>query len=217
MGRTARPAPSSSRAVPPVETISIPSSARPRAKSTSPRLSDTVSSARRTCTPPGSVTSSALSSVVAIRHLLHDHLARRVGVYPHGTGREQPHGTRQQPVLDLVNSILDSGDVPRIRINRESLLHDDRAGVDALVDEMHRPPHLLDAVVECLLDRPHAREGREERRVHVDDAAREAPDERLAQQLHEAREHDELRAALLEPVAERLVAGVAIVLESLPL
>src|SRR4051812_15988520 len=210
MGRTARPAPSSSRAVPPVDTISIPSSASPRAKSTSPRLSDTVSSARRTCTPPGSVTSSALSSVVAISHLLDDHLARRAGIDPYRAGREQPHGTRQQPVLDLVDPILDSGDVPRIRINRESLLHDDRAGVDALVDEMHRHPHLLDAVVECLLDRPQAREGREERRVHVDDPAREAPDERLAQQLHEAGEHDELRAALLEPVADRPVTRTPI-------
>ena len=40
-------------AVPPVETISTPSSARPRAKSTMPRLSETDSSARRTRTSPG--------------------------------------------------------------------------------------------------------------------------------------------------------------------
>ena len=43
------------RAVPPVETSSTPSSARPRAKSTIPRLSETDSSARRIRTAPGSV------------------------------------------------------------------------------------------------------------------------------------------------------------------
>ena len=49
----------SSRAVPPVETISTPSSARPRAKSTMPRLSDTESSALRTRTSWGCVVSAA--------------------------------------------------------------------------------------------------------------------------------------------------------------
>src|SRR3954447_2034701 len=149
IARSVRPAPSSSRAVPPVDTISMPSSASPRAKSTSPRLSDTVSSARRICTPPGSVTSTALSSVVAIGALLDYHLARRAGIDPYPTGREQPDHPRQQAVLDLVYPVLNRGDVPRIRINREGLLHDDRAGVDALVHEVHRHSHLLDAVVEC--------------------------------------------------------------------
>ena len=51
--RTSMPASSSSCAVPPVETISIPSSLRPRANSTMPVLSDTDSSARATCTSPG--------------------------------------------------------------------------------------------------------------------------------------------------------------------
>ena len=56
MARTSSPASRSSWAVPPVEISSMPSSARPRAKSTMPRLSDTDSSARRTRTAPGSVT-----------------------------------------------------------------------------------------------------------------------------------------------------------------
>src|SRR5215210_855164 len=51
--RTSTPAPDSSRSVPPVETTSTPSSARPRAKSTIPRLSETDNSARRTRTAPG--------------------------------------------------------------------------------------------------------------------------------------------------------------------
>ena len=56
--RTATPAPSSSWAVPPVEMTSMPSSVRPVAKSTIPRLSETDSSARRMRTAPGSVSGS---------------------------------------------------------------------------------------------------------------------------------------------------------------
>ncbi len=44
-------------AVPPVETISTPSSSRPRANSTIPSFSDTDSSARRTRTSPGAARS----------------------------------------------------------------------------------------------------------------------------------------------------------------
>src|SRR4051812_42896342 len=195
--RTSRPAPSSSRAVPPVDTISTPSSARPRANSTSPRLSDTVKRARRTRTSPGSTTSSASGSVVAIFHLLDDHVPRRRRVDPHRARGEQLDGTRQQTVLDLVDAIFDRGDVPRIRINRKSLLQDDRARVDPLVDEVNRHPHLLNAVLERLLDRAQAWERREQGRVHVDHAPREAPYERRAQELHEPGEHHELRAAQL--------------------
>jgi hypothetical protein len=59
--RTSRPADSSSAAVPPVETSSTPSADRPRAKSTTPRLSETDSSARRICTAAGAVSACALS------------------------------------------------------------------------------------------------------------------------------------------------------------
>ena len=64
IGRAAIPAPASSRAVPPVETISTPSSSRPRAKSTIPSFSDTDSSALRTRTSPGAAGSSRLRDVV---------------------------------------------------------------------------------------------------------------------------------------------------------
>jgi hypothetical protein len=53
--RTSSPAAVSSRAVPPVETSSTPSAARPCAKSTIPRLSETDSSALRTRTSPGAI------------------------------------------------------------------------------------------------------------------------------------------------------------------
>src|SRR3954470_7981578 len=55
MARTSMPASVSAVAVPPVETISTPSSASPRAKSTMPRLSETDSSARWMRTAPGAV------------------------------------------------------------------------------------------------------------------------------------------------------------------
>src|SRR3954451_22187917 len=55
MARTGSPASVSADAVPPVETISTPSSASPRAKSTIPRLSETDSSARWMRTAPGAV------------------------------------------------------------------------------------------------------------------------------------------------------------------
>src|SRR4051794_4887813 len=55
MPGTARRASVSAVAVPPVETISTPSSASPRAKSTIPRLSETDSSARWMRTAPGAV------------------------------------------------------------------------------------------------------------------------------------------------------------------
>src|SRR3954471_24076099 len=122
----------SSRAVPPVETISIPSSRSPLANSTRPRLSDTVSRARRTLTSSGAVTSVGMPSLVATAlPLLDDHPARGVGGDAHSAGRDQPDRPRQKLMLDGVHSFLDCVDVERIRIDLEGFLHDDRAGVDA--------------------------------------------------------------------------------------
>src|SRR5438445_6364991 len=124
------PASASSRAVPPVETISTSSEASLRAKSTSPRLSETVRSARRIRTAPGCVTSGAMPSVVPI--VLDQHASRVARVDPHAPGGDQPHRLRQQPVLDLVDAFLHGGDVTRIRNGLEGFLQDDRAAVDAL-------------------------------------------------------------------------------------
>src|SRR3954469_21518459 len=55
IARTSSPASASADAVPPVDTSSTPSSDRPRAKSTMPRLSETDSSARWMRTAPGAV------------------------------------------------------------------------------------------------------------------------------------------------------------------
>ena len=58
------------------------------------------------------------------------------------------------------------------------LLPEDGAGVDALVDEVHGHPRLGDARRERLLDGVGAGEGRQQRRVHVDDSIGEAVEER---------------------------------------
>ena len=54
-----------SRAVPPVDTISTPSFTSPRAKSTRPRLSDTLRSARLMRTSPGATVSATGGRVSA--------------------------------------------------------------------------------------------------------------------------------------------------------
>src|SRR3954467_13184562 len=102
----------SSAAVPPVETISTPSSVSPRAKSTSPRLSDTDSRARRTRTSAGAVIPAPSCSVASV--ILDQHDARIVRVEPDRPRRDQPNGFRQEPVLDLVDPLLDLPDVARI-------------------------------------------------------------------------------------------------------
>ena len=66
MLRTSSPAATSSRAVPPVEINSTPSSTRPRAKSTIPVLSETDSSARATRTSPGAVGSGGASALAPV-------------------------------------------------------------------------------------------------------------------------------------------------------
>src|SRR5436305_2990742 len=114
---------------------------------------------------------------------------------------------RQQPVLDGVDSLLER----LARLERELLLAQDRAGVEALVDEVDRDARGLHIGCERLLDRVRAREVRQERGVNVDDAFREAIEERLRQEVHVAREHDELDAVLLEPRRHHEVALLAVV------
>src|SRR3989440_8957390 len=205
IARMSIPASASSRAVPPVETISTPSSASPRAKSTRPRLSETVRSARRIRTAPGWVTSGAVPSVVPIVLLDHD-VSGVPGIDPHPSACNQPHRPRQQTVLDLVDVCPHGGDVTRIRDGIEGLLQDDRPAVDPLVDEVDRDPHQPHPVGERLVDRVHAREGRQQGGVDVDDPPGEALYERGAEQLHEAREDHEVDAPLRKPVAEGGIA-----------
>ena len=82
---------------------------------------------------------------------------------------------------------------------------DDRAGVDARVDEVHGRAGDLAAVRKRVRDRVHAREGREQGRVHVQDPAGKALEERRGQQPHVAGEDDELdsRARRASPPSAR--------------
>src|SRR5919107_5054239 len=120
------PPPASSAAVPPVETFPTPRPASPRAKSTSPRLSETLSSARRIRTSPAALTFVLPDSIA----IVDQHRSRIRRIRTHAPGRYQAHGTRQKPVLDAVHSLLDLGDPRRIR-KLERLLKDDRAAVDS--------------------------------------------------------------------------------------
>src|SRR4051812_9669808 len=202
IGRVSMPASARCLAVPPVETISTPSSRRQRAKSAMPVLSDTVMSARLTRTSPGAVT---CTSETVSTSVIDNHPTRIRGIdrdFPPGY---ETYSSWQQLVLDLVDPLLHNGDVPRIG-KLESLLKEDGPAVDSLVDEMHGNSGNLHAVVDRLSDRADARECREQRRVHVHDPVREAPDEHRGEQLHEPREHDQLRAAGLDPVAQGRVA-----------
>src|SRR6185503_7995349 len=149
------PSAASSRAVPPVETISTPRFASPRANSTSPRLSDTLRSARRIRTSPGATTPAAGCPTSAIR--LHPHLPRIVRIDRHPTRSDQPYRPRQQPVLDLVETLLDRVDLPLAHSldvamvgKLERLLQDDRPAVHPLVQEVDRHAGHLHAVLERL-------------------------------------------------------------------
>src|SRR5919199_6119023 len=196
-----------SLAVPPVETISTPRSARPRAKSTRPRLSETVSSARLTRTSPGAVGSIRVGS--AARAILDRHEPGIVGVDVEGARRDQADRPRQQPVLDRVHVLLDLIDVPRIR-KLERLLQDDRPAVHPFVDEVDGHTDHLDTVLERPSQRVQSGKRRQQRGMHVDYPPLEAADERPAQDLHEPREDHQVHAPLREPVAEHTVAFVAI-------
>src|SRR3954466_9372458 len=146
--RISRPPSESARAVPPVETSSTPSSARPRAKSTTPRLSETEISARRTLTSPGAVGS------VAVRSAIEGNIdpAGIFGIDTDGARGERPHSPRQQLMLDGLQGRVDRGGVGGIR-QLDRALEDDRPRVDALVDEVHSHAEHLDPVGERLLDR----------------------------------------------------------------
>src|SRR5450755_501905 len=139
IARSGTPASLSALAVPPVETISIPSSTSPRANSTTPVLSDTDSSARETRTSPGAVVGSpdiaAVSSIAMPTLPGDDHATRVLSVESHVTPRDQAHRLGQQLVLDRMQPsghVLRPGGIG----NLDRTLEDDRAGVDAAIHIM---------------------------------------------------------------------------------
>src|SRR3954449_8582604 len=111
MGRVSIPASARCLAVPPVETISTPSSRRQRAKSEIPVLSDTVMSARWTRTSPGA---EICTSGTVRTSLIDDHPTWIRGLHPDLPPGYETYGFRQQLMLDFVDPLLHNGDVPRI-------------------------------------------------------------------------------------------------------
>ena len=170
MPRTSRPASRSAVAVPPVETSSTPRSASPRAKSTIPVLSETDSSARWMRTSPGWVTGRRPYRSTTTARAGAPGPATRRRARSDAPPRTAARARAGAALADLVG-VVASG-------SSTAALGDDRAGVDALVDEVHGDAEDLDPVGERLLDRADAREGRQQRRVDVDHAVREAREER---------------------------------------
>src|SRR4051794_7290758 len=170
--RTSSPPSESARAVPPVEISSTPSSARPRAKSTTPRLSETEMSARRTLTSPGAIGS------VAVRSAIVGNIdpARMLGIAADGTRRNRPHRLGQQLVLDRAQRGMNRRRIARVR-QLDRALEDDRPRVDALVDEVDGDPEDLHPVRKRLLNHVDARKRRQQCRVDVDHPIREPVEE----------------------------------------
>src|SRR5690348_8477610 len=135
--RTVIPPAASSRAVPPVETISTPRSASPRANSRIPVLSETDRSALPTRTSPGATgayraTDWMPCSISPTLPIDHD-TARVCLIEAHRAASKEAHRLRQQLVLDRTQMDEHVGRVasPR-KLNRA--LEDHRTAVDALID-----------------------------------------------------------------------------------
>ena len=170
------PASASAPAVPPVDTSSTPSSASPRAKSTMPGLVGDRQQRAPDLDLAGRRERLRLGGLGSVRH------ARREDSYGSsstrrgsaGSIRTAPRAIRRiasgssscSTACSCVEHVL-----ARARVRKlERALQDDRAGVDALVDEVHRDAEDLHPVRERLPDRVEAGEGGQQRRMHVDDA-----------------------------------------------
>src|SRR6266436_5830234 len=88
-------------------------------------------------------------------------------------------------------------------------LQDDGAGVEIFVDEMDGAAGELDAVVEGLLLRFEAGEGRQERRVNIEDALGKGGYEEGGEKAHVAGEADEINFVFVENGGDLAVVGFA--------
>src|SRR5258707_4569380 len=88
-------------------------------------------------------------------------------------------------------------------------LQDDGAGVEIFVDEVDGASGELDAVVEGLLLRFEAGEGRQERRVNIEDALGKGGYEEGGEKAHVAGEADEIDFVFVEYGGDLSVVGFA--------
>src|SRR5947209_20523296 len=120
------------------------------------------------------------------------------GIEADPAGRDEPHGLGQERVLETTQALENVLGLPRIG-KLDCPLQDDRAGIDALVDEVDGDPEYPHAVLERLLDGSEPGKGGQKSRVDVGDPTRKTAEELPAQELHVAREHDELNPPLAQP------------------
>ena len=99
------------------------------------------------------------------------------------------HGFDEEPVFRFVNSPQQTIFVLPLSDGNGSLGHD-RTGVHISCDEMYGATSNLRAIRERLPHRVHAREGRKERGVQVEDPHRVGIEKHVSHQSHEPREHD---------------------------
>ena len=190
--------------MPPVETISTPSSLSPRAKSTIPALSETDSSARFTRTSPGAARSSptpepsvkSLAGAMPAAYPAITIAALVARVDAQRTAREQPDRLWQQRRAPV--GAAPSAPLPASRAFGNSTARWEITGPLSTPSSTKCTvtPNTFTPYAQRLLDRLQPREGRQQRRMDVDHRSREALEERLAQQLHVPREHHQPRAML---------------------
>ena len=123
-----------------------------------------------------------------------------------GAGQIEADRVRQQAMLDFLQARVERRRGVAGR-DADLLLQDDRARVDALVQEVHGHAGLLDARRERFLDCVRTREVRQEGRMDVDGG--EAREEDWSEEVHVPGADDELGAVLAEPVGHRRVARLA--------
>src|SRR2546427_1306186 len=92
----------------------------------------------------------------------------------------------------------------------DSGLQNDRAGVEIFVDEMHGAAGEFDAIFEGLALRFEAGEGREQRRVDVQDAVWIFGDEKRRQQAHVTGKANEIDSVLVESGGDLAVVDFAL-------
>ncbi len=176
---TGRPASRSARAVPPVDTSSKPARARPAANAASPVLSETDSSARRgagtwssarsrstrTCRPSGPTASAPASMSATAR----------------GSRRCSTARIRAWSRLRVV-----AGQ------DRDRLLGHDRAAVERGIDEVDGAAGHGDPVGERIGHGVRAREGRQQRRMGIEDPTAELAEHCRTDDPHVAGQDDDV-------------------------
>ena len=121
--------------------------------------------------------------------------------------REDPGGHPDDQVpLDHLDALVEGLLVVAVE-HRDGLLREDRAGVGARVDQVHRAAGDPDAVGERVPHGVRAGERRQQGGVGVEDPLREGLEDRRAEDPHEPGAHQPVRAQLLQPGGEGRVPG----------